>query len=238
MIADVVNALGEFGRAEGTIQPEHIHIPKRTHRCHQRFRIAAGEHVCAVIQIKARLHHQRDRPAGFFHCDARGVCGVFDTEQVLLRFDQQHIAAAGEQAAHLLEIAFEHFIPGHMAQADELRARADAADDVAGAVGCLESVAGAPRDLRCNFVDLERAIVQVGFGKNEFHPAKRVGLHAVATDFKKRLVDLLNHLRAGQVDYFADVFMSEPVPGEVKRASLEVGSHRAVEHNDTFTGKF
>ncbi len=42
---------------------------------------------------------------------------ALDDQQVLLRFDQQHIGAAGEQPADLLGVAVQHRVPGRYGRA-------------------------------------------------------------------------------------------------------------------------
>jgi hypothetical protein len=81
------------------------------------------------------------------HRDLGGVDRALDREQVLLGFDEQHIGAAGEQAAHLLEEAVNQRVPVGHAQADELAGGADRSDDITGTIGGFVFVASLTRDL-------------------------------------------------------------------------------------------
>ncbi len=229
-----MDAFGQLDRAEGAVEPQHVYIAKRDHRGHECFRVAAGEHVRAVVQIKTCLHHQGHLPAGFFHRQAGGVDGALDAQQILHRFDQDDIGPAGEQAAHLLGVTVEHHVPRHVPEADEFCSRADRSDHIARAVGRFKLVAGAPGKLGGDAVYFEALVAQISFGKHQFHSAERVGFDGIATYFEKCFMNLLNHVRPGEVDDFADIFVAEPVALQVEGACLQVGAHSAVEHHDAF----
>ena len=50
-------------------------------------------------------------------------------------------------------------------------------------------------------------------------------------------MDLLDHVRAGEVEHLGDVLVPHPVALEVERAGLEIGAHRAVEDDDALAGE-
>ena len=55
------------------------------------------------------------------------------------------------------------------------------------------------------------------------------------TDVEERLVDLLNHLRPGDVEHLRNVLLVPPIALEVERARLEIRTHRAIEDDDALT---
>ena len=52
------------------------------------------------------------RLANLIHRCVGGGYGAFNRQQILLRFDQQHICAAGDQPAHLWEKTLPQFVKG------------------------------------------------------------------------------------------------------------------------------
>ena len=59
---------------------------------------------------------------------------------------------------------------------------ADGADDIAGAIGGLEFVAGTAGDLGGELVDLGGPLGHVGFGEDDLVGAEGVGFDGVAAD--------------------------------------------------------
>ena len=51
-------------------------------------------------------------------------------------------------------------------------------------------------------------------------------------------MDLLDDVRAAEVQHLGDVLVAQPVALQVERAGLEVGAHRAVEDDDAPAGEF
>ncbi len=105
-----------------------------------------------------------------------------------------------------------------MAEREDLGARPDRADDVSRPIRRLELVARPPGDLGGDLVVLEDAVGHVGFGHHDLVRAEGVGLDRVAADRQERLVDLLDHLRPGEVQHFGDVLLPHPVALEIERA--------------------
>jgi hypothetical protein len=207
-------------------------------RRHQRRRVGAGEHLVAPILVHRRLHHDRHPPPGLGEGAIGGHDAALDRQHVLLGFNEQRIDPAGEQAADLLEVAGLHRVPVGHAEGEDLRAGTDRTDDVTRLVRRLEPVAGAPGDLGGQPVALEHAVGHLRFGEHDLVGAEGVGLHTVAADGEKGLVDLLDHVRPGEVEDFGDVLVPEPVAGQIEGARLEIRPHGAVENDNALPGKF
>ena len=111
------DGFGQFVGPERAVHAEHVDFGIRLERRDERRRVGAGQHALAAVRSNdACTMIGRRRPTSAKTMFAAAMMHLMH-EQVLLRFDQQHVHAAGQQAAHLLGIAVEHRVPVGVARA-------------------------------------------------------------------------------------------------------------------------
>ena len=232
VMRDILGRLCQFRRTKSAVQAENVHFRKRYHRSDKRRWIGAGQHLLSGVLIKAGLHHDRYPPAGIFHRAIGCDYNIFDHQQILLRFKKQHINTTIDQALDLCVIAVFHDVPGGHAQGQQLGATADGTDDISWTIRRFKSVARSPCNLCRQYIDFISALGHVGFSKYDLIGAKRIGFHRIATNRQKRFVNFLDHFRPGDVEYFGNIFLIHPVAVQVKLPSLQIRTHRTINHDD------
>ena len=165
--------------------------------------------------------------AGFLPGKLGGVHGGFDLQRVLAGLDQEGVDAAGDQAAALLgDGGFERVV-GDVAERWQLRARADAAKDVAvAAIG--EGFGSLPRQFGRNLVDLVGAVLEAELAEGDGAAAERVGLDHIGAGFEITAMDFTHEVRAGQVQHFRAVLLVPIVPLDIQGQGLHAAAHSAI----------
>src|SRR5262249_49035232 len=122
----------------------------------------AEEHRAGGLDRDA--HHDGNVVGGFVFFVERGEGGgdgALGLEEVLAGFDDEDVAAAGEEAAGLLAVGLEHLVPVDLVQGDQLGAGAHGAGGEAWLVFGRVLVAGGAGDLGGGFVEGEAAVLDV-----------------------------------------------------------------------------
>ena len=164
---------------------------------------------------------------------------------------QQQVAAAVDEAAHLLGVGVAHFIEGDRAEAgigdprrerQRLVGRAHGARHQARAFGRARGprIGGPARDLRGRDVQLVDHGFKLVVGLGDARGAEAVGLDDVRAGLQVGAVDLLHHGRPGEhedvvVAAQLVAVLGETLAAEVRLAelvALDHGTHGAVDDED------
>ena len=218
------DVFGHFLRAGSAVQAHQRHI--------QRIDDGGGggdvwPHQQRAGGLDGNLHEDRGVCAGVGARDLGAVDGGLDLQRVLAGFDQDGIDTAGDQAAALFSQRGFQRVVGDVAQAGQLCARPNAADDPAvAAVG--EGVRGFPRQFAGDLVDLEGAVGEIEFAQGDRGAAEGIGFHHVGAGSEVAAMDLTHHVGAGQDQHVGAVLAAPVVLFDVQRQRLDVAAHAAV----------
>ena len=167
---------------------------------------------------------------------AAAIDGGLDLQRVLAGLDQQRVRAACDQPLGLdgecgLELAV-----GDVAEAGQLGAGADGADDEPLAPVAGEGLDGLAGEARGTLVDLECSRLQAELAQRDRRAAEAVGLDRVGAGGKVADMDLADQLGAAEVQDLRAVLLA-PIVVEREIAGLELAAHGAVEQDDMAAGE-
>ena len=157
-------------------------------------------------------------------------------EDVLRRLDDEEIAAAVSQPAHLVEEEIDDLAEAMVSQERVLRGgkqsrRADRAGHVSRLIGAGVAVGHPPRQRGGLAVDVIGPLAKAVFRQLQLAAAERVRFDDVDADLEKRCVDLLDEPRVVQHEVFIAAFDAAVASG-IKVVVLDGGAHRTVEDDD------
>ncbi len=178
------------------------------------------------------LHHDREKSAGLPHRLLDAGHGRFSLQDVLAGLDEEHIDPAVDQSQGLIPQGCEHGVVGYMAERRQLGGRTDRTDDITGLGRRRKTVRDFPGKLACVLVYLVDSAGKVVFGQHNGARAEGIRLDRIATGTKKRGVDLLDYVWAGQHQILVAPFLTAKVIGG-KIVSLDRSAHTAVKDEDS-----
>ena len=171
--------------------------------------VGADQHGAGGLD--GHLDHERQLAAAAHEGMAAAVDRGLDLQRVLAGLDQQHVRAAGDQALGLDGEGLLQLAVADMAEARQLGAGADGADDetlpaVAGEA--LDRLAG---EARRTLVDLQRAGLKPELGQGEGRAAEAVGLDGVGTGLEVALVDAADEVGPAEVQDLRAVLLAPEI---------------------------
>ena len=200
----------------------------------QRLGILAGQQ--RPHRLNGALHRHRNGAAQLRLRPVNSLQAGLDVDGVLAGLQQQHIGAAFNQPGGLLVVVGGQFVKGEAAgNGNGAGGRAHSAGDEAGLGGIGGGVVGggAAGDGGGGAVDAAGVFGQVVLAKNHGGGAEGVGFNDVGAGVQIGAVDVIDDIRAGEVEVFVAAFIigaAEVVGAQV--AGLDLGSHGAVHHQD------
>ncbi len=182
--------------------------------------------VSTVTCTKIGVSVPAARPSNLGAVD-RGL----DLQRVLAGLDQDGVDAAGDQAAALFGQGLFQRVIGDIAEAGQLGAGANAANDPAvAAVG--ETVSGLARQFASDLVDLERTLGQIELAQRHRRRAEGVGFDHVGAGCEVAAMDLPHQIGARQHQHVGAVLAAPVVLLHIQRQRLHPAAHAAVAQQD------
>ena len=234
VVSEVTHRIIHLFRASGAVEADNLAVV-RFERSFGSADLGAQQHGAGGFEGNLRLDRQAF--SSLLHSVKDGGQRNLGLQNVLRSLDEQHVAAALDQAQCLVKIGLPHSVKANVAERWQLGGGTDRAGDEARLIRGGEIGGYFAGDLCGSLVDLVDFILEVEFAQDDAGAAEGIGFHNIGTRLEIRGVNVFDDVRPAENQHFRTVLFA---PKIVERglALLNLGAHGAVVNNDTFANGF
>ena len=204
-LREMADVLGHLLGAGGAVEAHHRHA-QRVDDGGGGGDVGADQHGAGGLDRD--LHHERQLAAAADEGVAAAVDRGLDLQRVLAGLDQERVGAAGDQALGLDRERRLQLAVADVAEARQLGAGADGADDEALAAVAGEGLDRLAREPGGALVDLERPLLEAELAQRDRRAAEAVGLDRVGAGGEVAALDLADQVGAAEVQDLRAVLLA------------------------------